>query len=390
MFHQHHVIAIGINQTGVVSAAIKKSRLLYMPIIPNANIIFIHIPKTGGSSINEYFKLHRLREKDSFLGNFLCERKLPGVVRGEYGKNFVWTSVDLRPYISKGDYVRMGSLLYQVHAKKPLRPRRIHLAPLDNAQRIMNGKIAERDGVYIGGNSRVSIYKRLVSDPHGDRIIPSKYHWGWLNTLSRNGTPLTQVYDGGRVRNNGMPAIELDHVSIQYIRSRLPQQIFNNMFKFAFVRNPYDRLVSEYFWKRKDDDVRFSINCRDMPFPQFVRTLRRRFRLLMNQPHCEVSHFLPQYMFVCNAEGEVIVDYVAKYEDRLENGLREALVQSGREVPETIKLPKSNSTTSSREHYTKYYTPELSEIVYELYQKDFEIFEYPKMEFRPISGLSDS
>ena len=197
-----------------------------MPIIPNLNLIFIHIPKTGGSSINEYFKLHRLREQESYLGNFLCERRLPGVIRGEYGKNFIWTSVDLRPHISKGDFIRVGSLLYQVHAKKPLRPKRIHLAPLDNAYRIMSGKIAEKDGIYIAGNSRINIYKRLVSDPHGDRIIPSKYHWGWVNTLSSNGSPLTQVYDGGRVRTNGMPAIELDHISIQYIKSRIPQQFF--------------------------------------------------------------------------------------------------------------------------------------------------------------------
>jgi hypothetical protein len=352
-----------------------------MPIIPNWNVIFIHIPKTGGSSINEFFQLHRLREQESFLGNFLCERRLPGVVRGEYGKNFVWTSVDLRPYISKGDFIRLGTLLYQVHAKKPLRPRRINLAPLDNAQRIMSGKIAERDGVYIGGKGRTSIYKRLVSDPHGDRIIPSKYHWGWVNTLSRSGSPLTQVYDGGRVRANGMPAIELDHISIQYIKSRIPQQIFNNMFKFAFVRNPYDRLVSEYFWKRKDDDVRFSINCRDMTFTQFIKTLRRRFKLVMNQPQCEVSHLLPQYLFVCNSDGEIIVDYIAKYEDGLEKGLRESLSMIGHDVPSEIKLPKSNNTSKSREHYTNYYTPELSDIVYHLYERDFEIFDYPKMVF---------
>ena len=86
-----------------------------MPIIPNLNLIFIHIPKTGGSSINEYFQLARMREQNSVLGNFLCERKLPGAVKGEYGKNFVHTSVDLRPYISKGDFIRIGPLLYQVH-----------------------------------------------------------------------------------------------------------------------------------------------------------------------------------------------------------------------------------------------------------------------------------
>ena len=134
-----------------------------MPIIPNYNLIFIHIPKTGGSSVNDYFNLARLREQNSVLGNFICEQKLPGVVKGEYGKPFVWTSHDLRPYVSKGDFIRIGNLLYQIHAKKPLLARKLHLASIDNAGNIMRGTIAETDGVFIGNNDKHSVYKKLVS-----------------------------------------------------------------------------------------------------------------------------------------------------------------------------------------------------------------------------------
>ena len=349
-----------------------------MPIIPNLNFIFIHIPKTGGSSINEYFQLARMREQNSVLGNFLCERKLPGSIRGQYGDNFVSTTEDLRPYISKGDYIRIGNLLYQVHSQKPLRPRRIHLAAIDNVSKIMKGKIAQTDGIFLGGKGRSAIYKKLVSDPTGDRIIPSKFHWGWLTTISRSGTPLTQVFDGGRVRETGHPAVELDHVSIQYIKSRLPPVIYHNMLKFCFVRNPYDRLVSEYFWKRKDSDIRFGIDCRTLSFTRFIHTLKRRFRFLMSQPQAEVSHYLPQYIFVCDEYGNLMVDIVAKFEEGLENGLHKVFTTSGKLFPRKLKLSKSNSTSSSREHYSHYYTPETRDIVYELYQKDFELFNYPK------------
>lgn len=347
-----------------------------MPIIPNQNIIFIHVPKTGGSSVNEYFNLARIREQNSVLGNFICEQKLPGTIQGEYGKPFITTSQDLRPYISKGDFIRVGGLLYQVHSKKPLRPHRIHLASIDSAGKIMKGCIAEQEGVYIGPRSKNSVHKRLVSDPKGDRIIPSKFHWGWLNTSHRDGHPLVQVFDNSRIRQSGNPALELDHVSIQYIKSRLPEQVFDRMYKFAFVRNPYARLVSEYFWKRKDADTRLGIDCRTMSFTQFIHTLQRKWKTLLAQPHWEVSHYMPQYLFVCDDDDNIIVDYIAKYEDGLEQGIDEVFRQLGTPPETPIKLPKSNVTKTSRDHYSSYYTTATRDIVADLYRKDFEIFDY--------------
>ncbi len=348
-----------------------------MPIIPNLNIIFIHIPKTGGSSINEYFNLAKLREQNSIQGNFICEQRLPGSITSEYGKNFVWTSQDLRPYLSKGDFIRVGNLLYQVHAKKPLRPKRIHLASIDCAGKIMKGNIAETDGIFIGNAGKSNIYKKLVSDHKGSRLIPSKFHWGWLTTHSKSGQPYIQVFDNARIRQSGNPAIELDHVSIRYIKSRLPENVYQQMFSFCFIRNPYSRLVSEYFWKRKDGDIRLGIDCRVMTFGQFIKTLERKFNNLLAQPQAEVSHYLPQYLFVCDENEEIMVDYVAKYEDGLENGLATALEKIGLIIP-NLKLPKSNSTSSSRQHFSYYYTPETQEIVYRLYEKDFKIFGYDK------------
>jgi hypothetical protein len=106
--------------------------------------------------------------------------------------------------------------------------------------------------------------------------------------------------------------------------------------------------------------------------------LKRRFQIILSQPQAEVSHYLPQYLFVCDEYGNLAVDIVAKFEDGLENGLQQVFSMSGRPQPLNLKLPKSNSTKSSRDHYSSYYTPETRDIVYRLYQKDFELFHYPK------------
>jgi hypothetical protein len=85
---------------------------------------------------------------------------------------------------------------------------------------------------------------------------------------------------------------------------------------------------------------------------------------------------MPQYLFVCDEEDNIIVDYVAKYEDGLEAGIEEAFRQLGAPISEPIKLPKSNVTKTSREHYSSYYTSATKNIVEYLYRKDFEIFDY--------------
>ena len=350
-----------------------------MPIIPNLNLIFIHIPKTGGSSINEYFNLQHLREKYSIVGNFLCENKLPGSIHGVNGKPFIHTTNDLRSHVSKGDFIRVGKFLYQIHSKRPLLPRKIHLAAIDNAKCIMQGDIACQTANYIGSsNNQIPIYKKLVSDNTGRKIIPSKFHWGWLTTNTRNGFPLVQVFSNGQTTNSGKPAIELDHVSIKYIKSRLPSKVFNSMYKFCIVRNPYSRLVSEYFWKIKDNDVRFGIDCKRLRFTGFIKLLEKKFPKLLFQPQAEVSHYLPQYMYVCDNDGSIMVDTVIKIEDGLESGLEKVLNHIGVDTKTPIKLNKSNKTVDKRRHYSTYYTEETKNIVYRLYQRDFEIFNYPK------------
>jgi hypothetical protein len=349
-----------------------------MPIYPHLNLVFIHIPKTGGSSINDYFNLKKIMNSNSIAGDFICEQKLPGQVRGINGKNYVLSTENIKSLLSKGDYIRINNLIYQVHSKKGIKNNKIFLASVDNAKNIMSGNIAKNSVNFLGNNGKHKIWKKLVSNNFGDKIIPSKYHWGWIITNSKNGKNYRQVMNNGTICDNGSPALELDHVSLLYIQSRMNPYNYNNSFKFCFVRNPYDRLVSEYFWKIKDNDIRLGLNCKTLSFKQFIILLNQKFNYLLNMPHNEVSHFLPQYLFVCNEEDELLVDLVKKYEDGLEEGLKQLLSELGYSNLENIKLPKHNVTRNKRKKYTEYYDEETKELVYNMYQKDFIIFGYDK------------
>ena len=349
-----------------------------MPIYPHLNLAFIHIPKTGGSSINDYFNLKKIMDANSIKGDFVCEQKLPGYVRGQNGRPFVVPSENLKPYLSKGDYIRIDNFIYQVHSKKELRPNKICLAGVDDASNLMNGQIATQDVNFLGNNGKHKIWKKLVSDHFGNKIIPSKYHWGWIITKNGTGKKLKQVRADGTIIENGSPALELDHISIHYIQSRLDKPVFDNLFKFAFVRNPYDRLVSEYFWKIKDNDTRLGLNCRNIDFRTFILKLEEKFEYLLNFPHHEVSHFLPQYMFICDQQDNLMVDFIWKYEDGLEKGLENLFKEIGFNESLSVELPKNNVTRHKRKKYTEYYDQETKDIVYYLYQKDFDIFGYDR------------
>jgi hypothetical protein len=350
-----------------------------MPVIPSLKLIFIHIPKTGGSSINKFLKLDTIRENKSIVG--YSEQKLPGLATCLYGDRFITPSRDLRQYLNQGDYLRIGKYLYQVNANYPINTNRIYLASLDNADNIMKGNLAKQNTNFIGENKNYQIFKKLVTDDKANKIIPSKYHWGWITTTQKNNNPLIQVFNNNLLKKNKKPALELDHVSIRYIQARLPNYIFSQMTAFAFVRNPYSRLVSEYFWKKKDQtngqDVKLGINCLTSTFKEFVYQLSDKWETVMTQPQAEVSHYLPQYLFICDDNDNIIVHY-EKYENGLDNGLSKIVRQYNLDLPSNIKLPKNNTTTQFRSHYSHYYDVELQELVYRLYHKDFTHFNYSK------------
>ena len=346
-----------------------------MPVIPNLKLIFIHIPKTGGSSINKFLKLDNIREQHSISG--YSEQKLPGLAKCIYGDKFITPSQDLRHYLKRGDFLRVGKYLYQIHANRPILSNRIYLASIDNANNIMKGILAQQDAIFIGENKNYQIFKKLVTDDKGNKIIPSKYHWGWITTIQKNKNPLIQVFNNNLIKTNTTPALELDHISIRYIQARLPSNIFNEMVSFAFIRNPYSRLVSEYFWKRKDADIRLGINCQTSTFKEFVYQLSDNWNDIMNHSQAEVSHYLPQYLFLCDDNDNIIVNY-EKYENGLETGFKKIIHKFNLNLPHNFKLPKNNSTTNVRQHYSYYYDDDIQEIVYRLYYKDFTIFNYNK------------
>lgn len=183
--------------------------------------------------------------------------------------------------------------------------------------------------------------------------------------------------------------------------------LFDAYFKFAFVRNPWDRLVSEY---------------------RYAHSQRRDFKtfLLKSFPGLEDDHYtegvdhyrhvLPQHTFIFDDAGSLLVDFVGRYEnlqqdfayvcqrvgllpiklrqrnksvqDRyykrmLKHLLRRLGLPAGyykkgvKRLLSGIGFPVTDlSLELRRRPYTEYYDDETRDFVAALYAKDIALFDY--------------
>ena len=149
------------------------------------------------------------------------------------------------------------------------------------------------------------------------------------------------------------------------------EQRFRKFFKFAFVRNPWDRLVSVYHYKGFKDRYSFrDFILRGMSFENRYLGVYR--------------HLMPQYEYLYDNKGNLLVDFIGRFEN-LQNDFEEVCKKLRIEPG---MLPHRNPTKGrgvdtegggargSKLNYTAYYDPELVKIVGDLYAKDVATFGY--------------
>lgn len=162
-----------------------------------------------------------------------------------------------------------------------------------------------------------------------------------------------------------LAAIGHGHLSLQQIRPFLGEEAFARYFKFAFVRNPFERFVSYCAFMTREDGA-FLARPRET----------MRFFLFKERP---LSHplFMPQHVFVADATGALLADAVGRVE-RMQASFDEICARIG--VP-SAPLEKVNDSVHG--DYRDYYDRDLIDGVAALYARDLELFGYQFEEARP-------
>ena len=147
------------------------------------------------------------------------------------------------------------------------------------------------------------------------------------------------------------------HLSLQQIRPYMRPEEWQTFFKFAFVRNPFDRFVSycSFITRQKG---------------QFDRNPQAVMRHFIDNPAWDHILFKPQHSFVTGPEGELLADFLGRVEQ---------MQESYDDVAQRIGIPSrqlERVNASRRGTYRDYYDQELIDGVASLYARDLELFGY--------------
>ncbi len=142
-----------------------------------------------------------------------------------------------------------------------------------------------------------------------------------------------------------------------------------NYFKFAVVRNPFDRLYSCYKNKTASgiigfDDYSLGFFFRECKnFNDFVKKVTKLPNFLSD------PHFQNQYPIICD-KGKSLVDCIVRFEN-LEKDFEKI-----RKKYDLEKLPHFNRSQDRKYEWRDHYTKELASLVHKKYKRDFDLW-YP-------------
>jgi len=153
------------------------------------------------------------------------------------------------------------------------------------------------------------------------------------------------------------------HLTAREIRALVPAATWEQSFKFAFVRNPWDRLVSWYHM------------CMQVPTPNpfslYIRQHAPTFDDFITRTTTGMAARTTrnQVDYVTGDAGELIVDYIGRYEQ-----LQADLDTVGERLGFPATLPHLNR--SSHRDYREYYSDETRDIVAARFARDVQQFGY--------------
>tara|TARA_B100002019_G_scaffold287225_1_gene298890 strand:- start:2129 stop:2731 length:603 start_codon:yes stop_codon:yes gene_type:complete len=135
------------------------------------------------------------------------------------------------------------------------------------------------------------------------------------------------------------------------------KSIWYELFKFSFVRNPWDLCVSHYFYRQREGHE----EAVGTPFREW----------LMNDKKREPIMWQASTQYDClTVNGKLAVDFIGRFENLQADFDK---ICKHIQIP-SIQLDKHNTT--EHEHYSKYYDQETKEYVFNLFKKDIDYFNY--------------
>jgi hypothetical protein len=217
---------------------------------------------------------------------------------------------------------------------------------------------------YIYQNVKVRSYKKNRSLGKGDKLLTGYDDYQCIFVH----IPKTA---GRSIKKSLFDCYSLGHLTINDFKIIFAPEAFEQYFKFAFVRNPWDRVLSTYLFLKKG-----GCSNRDHQWSKANLSKYNDFNSFvidwLNKKNIYTQiHFIPQYYFVCDRDLNLLTDYLGRFEN-----LSQDFQNIQKKINVNIQLQDVNKTQRKSKIYSDYYSEESMKIVSKVYSEDIELFKY--------------
>ncbi len=189
-------------------------------------------------------------------------------------------------------------------------------------------------------------------------MINDTHRFIFVHINKTGGTSIEKIFEPSADAKD----VRHKHATLEYYRKHYADR-YKRYFKFGFVRNPWDWLVSRYHWSR-DTQQLF-----DFGFDEMLRRIAAREPLNRDAPWLEKEALQTQASRL-SVRGAIAVDFVGRYE-RLAQDFAEVCARVGHP---RVELPHVFATQRTR--YPDYYDGGRRDLVARLYAADIAAFGY--------------
>ena len=164
------------------------------------------------------------------------------------------------------------------------------------------------------------------------------------------------------------------HAPMEFYQSVFSKNYCRSAFKFAFVRNPWDRLYSAYKFALKGG---FGFETDIWLKEQIDTQCKADFRIFVKEwlPKQNIDEIIilkPQYKFVSDQSGQLLLDHACYFER-----FSEECDFVSKQLNITNRVSHLNSAAHpSGLGYLDAFDSEMIDITYNLYRKDADVFGY--------------
>ncbi len=185
-------------------------------------------------------------------------------------------------------------------------------------------------------------------------IISDSHNFVFVATTKTGSTSIEKHLDSYKAKHKANK-----HCPLKIIYRKFP--FIEDYFKFAIVRNPFDWVVSWYFYRKTRPNKN---NTKDISFKDWLVDENSSAYNIEG-----IGLTLSQYD-VLNCDKNIELDFIGRYEN-FQNDYNTICDKVG--IPRQ-QLPHLNR--SKHKHYTEYYDEETKQLIAEKYAKDIECFGY--------------